>query len=77
MVVLRTAGACGASTGACGIDERTVPGMSIVLLTAGEEKARAFKINEVIKKIPETERLVMRFKVKGSRFKCVHIPEIK
>ena len=48
MAVLRTAGACGASTGACGIDDRTVPGMSIVLLTAGEEKACAFKINEVI-----------------------------
>lgn len=48
MAVLRTAGACGASTGACGIDERTVPGMSIVLLTAREEKACAFTINEVI-----------------------------
>lgn len=43
MAALRTAGACGASTGACGIAERTVPGMSIVLLTVGEEKVWAVK----------------------------------
>ena len=39
MAALRTAGACGASTGTCGIAERAVPGTSIVLLTAREEKA--------------------------------------
>ena len=38
MAALRTAGACGVSIGACGIAERAVPGMSIVLLTAGEKK---------------------------------------
>lgn len=48
MAALRTAGACGVSTGACGIAERAVPGMSIVLLTAGEEKAYVVKVNKVI-----------------------------
>lgn len=48
MAALGTAGAWGASTGASGIDERTVPGMSIVLLTAGKEKACALKVNKVI-----------------------------
>ena len=49
MVDFGTAGACSASTGACGIDERTVPGMSIVLLlAAGEEKACALKVNKGI-----------------------------
>lgn len=48
MAALGTAGACGASTGACGIAERAVPGTSIVLLTAGEEKACAVKFSKVI-----------------------------
>lgn len=43
MAALRTAGACGESTGACGIAERAIPEMSIVLLTAGEQE-----VNKVI-----------------------------
>lgn len=36
------------TAGACGIAERAVPGTSIVLLTAGEEKACAVKVSKVI-----------------------------
>ena len=48
MAALGTAGACGARTGACGIAERAVPVMSIVLLTAGGEKGNAVKVNKVL-----------------------------